>query len=375
MVAADPGQGGATWAVLQYLLGLAQLGHDVFLLEPVPLKSVQQPFTSLSVSDNARYFDRVVSRFGIADRSGLLLEGTRETHGSNYLDIERACRQADLLLNVSGMLQDESLLASIPTRVYLDLDPGFNQLWSEVEGINMRFSGHTHHVTIGQRIGEPGCLVPTCGLNWIKTLQPVVLNHWPAASPSDDEGEFLTGVGNWRGYGSIQHNGIRYGQRAHSFRQFFDLPMRTEERFLMALSIHPEETADLQALATNRWRLVDPAKVAGTPDSYQQFIKSSRAEFGVAKSGYVESRCGWFSDRSVCYLASGRPVIAQETGFSDFLPVGDGLLAFHDTSSALEAIDQLRSRYRHHRGMARVLAEDYFDSDKVLPQLLEKVGL
>lgn len=143
----------------------------------------------------------------------------------------------------------------------------------------------------------------------------------------------------------------------------------------MALSIHPEETADLQALATNRWRLVDPAKVAGTPDSYQQFIKSSRAEFGVAKSGYVESRCGWFSDRSVCYLASGRPVIAQETGFSDFLPVGDGLLAFHDTSSALEAIDQLRSRYRHHRGMARVLAEDYFDSDKVLPQLLEKVGL
>lgn len=374
MVAADPGQGGATWAVLQYVLGLAQLGHEVFLLEPVPLKSIQ-PSTSLSASENARYFDQVASRFGIADRSALLLEGTRDTHGSNYLDIQRACRQADLLLNVSGMLQDESLLASIPARVYLDLDPGFNQLWSEVEGLNMRFSGHTHHVTIGQRIGDLGCPVPTCGLKWIKTLQPVGLNHWPAASTGDGEGEFLTGVGNWRGYGSIQHNGVHYGQRAHSFRQFFDLPMRTEEKFLLALSIHPDESADLRALAANRWRLVDPATAAGTPDSYQQFIKRSKAEFGVAKSGYVASRCGWFSDRSVCYLASGRPVIAQETGFSDFLPVGNGLLAFHDASSALEAIDQLRSQYRHHCAMARVLAEDYFDSNKVLPQLLEKIGL
>lgn len=152
----------------------------------------------------------------------------------------------------------------------------------------------THHVTIGQQIGEPGCQVPTCGLNWIKTLQPVVLDHWPAVADSAAGGDFLTSIGNWRSYGSIEHDGVRYGQRAHSFRQFFDLPRRTGESFLMALSIHPDEKLDLAALAANEWRLADPAQVAGTPDSYQRFIQSSKAEFGIAKSGYVASRCGWY---------------------------------------------------------------------------------
>jgi hypothetical protein len=269
------------------------------------------------------------------------------------------------------MLTDENLLKSIPIRVYLDLDPAFNQLWNE-EGVDMRFAGHTHFVTIGLGIGEAGCLVPTCGLEWLKTLQPIVLEHWDPAERVDYDA--LTTVGNWRGYGSIEHEGMHFGQKAHSLREFFDLPAQTHESFVLALSIHPEETKDLTALAKNGWRLIDPTRVAGSPGAYREFVQASKAEFGIAKSGYVVSRSGWFSDRSVCYLASGRPVIAQETGFSRHLPTGEGLFAFTNSADVVQATEAVRADYKKQAAKARSLAEEYFDSAKVLPKLLQQIG-
>ena len=227
-------------------------------------------------------------------------------------------RRADVLVNVSGMLTDEGLLQCIPVRVYLDLDPAFIQLWQEAQGIDMRFAGHTHFVTVGLALGTPDCVVPTCGLEWVTTTQPVVLEHWPVAGPITHDA--LTTVGNWRGYGSIEYEGVFYGQKVHSWRPLIHLPRLTPDRFSPALAIHPGETNDLAALHENGWCLLDPASVAATPDEYRDFIRGSKAEFGVAKSGYVASRCGWFSDRSACYLASGRPVIAQETGFRSSSP-------------------------------------------------------
>src|SRR5262249_50811310 len=161
----------------------------------------------------------------------------------------------------------------------------FIQLWHATQGIDMRFAAHTHFVTIGQAIGRPGCAVPTCGLRWIPTTQPVVLDHWPPAGPITHDA--LTTVGNWRGYGSVEHRGVFYGQKAHSLRPLIDLPTRTQEKFLLALAIHPGETKDLAALGANGWGLLDPARVADTPDRYRQFIQGSRAEFGIAKSGYA----------------------------------------------------------------------------------------
>jgi hypothetical protein len=236
----------------------------------------------------------------------------------------------------------------------------------------MRFVGHTHFVTIGQAIGRPDCAVPTCGLRWITTPQPVVLAHWPVAESLTFDA--LTTVGNWRGYGSIRHGGVLYGQKAHSLREFISLPTLTDERFMLALAIHPDEARDLDALAENGWSLLDPRSVAGTPASYRSFIQGSRAEFGIAKSGYVASRCGWFSDRSVCYLASGRPVIAQETGFSRFLPTGQGLFAFDTLDDVLAALDELKRDYARHARAARALAEEHFDSDRVLTRLLQQLG-
>jgi hypothetical protein len=372
MIAADPGQGGASWAVLQYVLGLRRLGCDVHLIEPLPPKSLKPHGSSLEDSANCAYFRGVAKTFDLEDRASLLLSGTRQTFGRSYEALLDVGRRADVLINISGMLTDEALVAAIPVRVYLDLDPAFNQLWQS-QDIDMRLAGHTHFVTIGQAIGRADCPVPTCGVQWITTCQPIVLDHWPVADTI--EYDALTTIGNWRGYGSITHDGVFYGQKAHSLREFIALPRMTQEKFILAMGIHPAERNDLESLAENGWQLLDPALVANTPAAYQRFIQRSKAEFGIAKSGYVAARCGWFSDRSVCYLASGRPVIAQQTGFARFLPTGEGLFAFESSDDVLAAINALEADYQRHARAARALAAEYFDSDKVLSRLLRLTGV
>jgi hypothetical protein len=371
-IAAVPHQGGATWAVLQYLLGFKRLGHDVFFVEPVGEAALRPADTPLARSTNAAYFGRVMAEFGLEETSALLLVGAQQTVGLPYDRLHEIARRADVLVNISGLLADEALTDNIPLRAYLDLDPAFTQLWQAVQGIDMRFAGHSHFVTVGQSIGQPGCDVPTCGLEWIPTPQPVLLERWPAAGHVTCDA--LTTVANWRGYGSIEHEGVLYGQKVHSLRQFFSLPTLTEEKFALALAIHPKEGKDLAALRDNGWRVIDPARVAHTPVSYQRFIQGSKAELGIAKSGYVAARCGWFSDRSACYLASGRPVIAQETGFGRFLPVGAGLFAFEAIEEVLASIEALNGDYDRHARAARAVAEEYFDSDRVLVRLLERLG-
>jgi hypothetical protein len=372
MVAGDPHQGGAVWAVLQYVLGLRNLGHDVYIVEPIAPVSIRPAGRSLSTSINARYFQEVVTRFDLVDRAALLRQDTHETVGLRYENLVTATRNIDLLLNISGMLTDQRLFEAVPRRAYLDLDPAFNQLWHAVEGIDVRFGGHTHFLTVGCAIGRPSCAVPTCGLTWLPTLQPIVLSEWPVTA-GDPTAPWTT-IGNWRGYGSIQHAGVHYGQKAHSVRRLMDLPRLTRAHLRPALSIHPAEVNDLQALRNSGWDLVDPANVAATPDDYRTFIQHSKGELGIAKSGYVVSRCGWFSDRSVCYLASGRPVVAQDTGFSDYLPTGAGLFAFNTTQDVLDALEMVSVDYHTHCARARDIAEAYFSADLVLGALLDGVA-
>jgi hypothetical protein len=373
MIGGVPYQGGATWAVLQYLLGLRELGHEVLFVEPVPASVLRPADEPLSDAENARYFTDVCAAFGLENAAALLIEGKRETIGLPYDRVAAVARRADVLINIAGMLTDEELTGQIPVRLYLDLDPAFTQLWHAAQGIDLRFGGHTHFATVGLAIGQPTCPVPTCGSNWITTPQPIVLRKWPAANGITYDA--LTTIANWRGYGSVEHDGVFYGQKAHALRPFFSLPTRTDELFVLALAIHPDEQNDLAALTANGWCLLDPAEVVSTPDRYQQFIQGSKAEFGIAKSGYVASRCGWFSDRSVCYLASGRPVVAQEAGFSRYLPTGAGLFAFETDGDVLAAIDEIRRDYPRHAQAARQIATDIFDAGKVLPRLLREIGV
>lgn len=372
MLGAVPGQGGWAWAVLQYLLGLKQLGHRVLFIEPISPENVRPHGAPLAASEAAAHLHRVLQPYGLADSSSLMRRGTRETAGMSYDAVIAAVERADVLLNLSGQLVDGEVARRIPIRVYLDLDPAFTQLWQVVHGIDMHLAGHTHYLTVGLSLGRPDCPIPTCGVSWLTTYPPVVLKHWPQAERVTHAG--LTTIANWRGYGSAEYRGVCYGQKAHSLRQFIELPQRCREHFLLALGIHPDEKVDLAALTGNGWTLLDPAVVADTPQSYQAFIQGSKAEFGIAKSGYVLARCGWFSDRSVCYLASGRPVIAHETGFSRFLPTGQGLFAFTNMDDVARAVDDMNSDYPRHADAARRLAVEHFDSDKVLTRLLQLIG-
>jgi hypothetical protein len=364
MVAGDPAQGGATWAILQYALGFQELGHEVLVVEPVDPAVLHDP----AVQD---YF-HVVARLGLAGRMALADQEGRDALGLAYDELRRFAESADVLVNVSGMLNDPELRDAPPIRLWLDLDPAFNQLWHAVEGIDMSFSAHTHFATVGQGIGTTECPIPTCGLDWITTLPPVVLSGWPRAETIVHDA--FTTVGNWRGYGSIRHNGVLHGQKAHSLRGLWALPEANDSSFVLALAIHPDEKQDLERLEAHGWKLADPVGAAGTPDAYAAFVRGSRAEFGLAKSGYVASRCGWFSDRSACYLASGRPVLAQDTGFGRYLPVGEGLLSFKAVDDAAAGAEMIRRDYGRHSRAARALAEEQLDSRKVLPALLEAVG-
>lgn len=354
------GQGGATWAVLQYALGFRQLGHEVLLVEPAPA----QPGL-------LHYYRRVAGAHGLEGRSALL-HGQGRATGLSRADVAAWASRADVLVNLAGVLHDEELTDGIPLRVYVDLDPAFTQLWHAAEGIDMRLGGHHRFVTVGQAVGTPGCTVPTCGVRWIPTVPPVVLDEWPVSRGPARLG--FTTVGNWRSYGSVTHNGVHHGQKAHALRGLLDLPGRIPGvAFEPALAIDPGETADLAALAAHGWRLRPAAGETGDPDRYRAFVQASTAEIGVAKTGYVASACGWFSDRSACYLASGRPVIAQDTGWPAFLPAGEGLLGFTDIEEAGAAAVEVLGNLDRHRRAARALAEEYFDARKVLARLLSAV--
>jgi hypothetical protein len=363
MVAGDPRQGGASWAVLQYFAGLAGLGHEVMLVEPVAPEALEREggvadyFGSLSLLDG---------------RAALLGEGSDETQGAPFSELREFARGADLLLNISGMLRDERLLEPIPVRAFLDLDPGFNQAWHET-GSDMGLDLHTHFATVGMSLGRDGCPIPDCGRSWIHTLPPVALEHWPVEDGAPRRDAF-TSVGHWRSYGSVEYEGIHYGQRAHSLRELIELPRHSDSSFRLALGIHRDETSDLEALRANGWELLDPHEVAGSPAAYAEFVRGSKAELSVAKSGYVASGSGWFSDRSACYLASGRPVVAQETGFGKYLPSGEGLLAFSTTDEAAAAVAEVEEAPRRHGAAARALAEEHLDARKVLPRLLDALA-
>lgn len=356
-----PDQGGATWAVLQYALGFERLGHEVLLIEPAPASAAA-----------VRCFDTAVHRYGFTGEAALL-HGDRRTTGLPWTEVAAWAGCADVLINLGGVLTDPELMESVALRVYVDLDPAFTQLWSSAQHVEMGFGSHDRFVTYGQAIGTSGCTIPTLGLRWLPTVPPVVLDQWPSISTAPTRG--VTTVANWRSYGSITAHGVLHGQKAHSFRELADLPSLVPAVAIEpALAIHAGDDADRALLAASGWRVLDPQTVAADPCRYRAFIQASTAELGVAKTGYVVSGSAWFSDRSACYLASGRPVIAQDTGWPAFLPAGDGLLSFTDLPTAAASVDDVLGHADLHRKAARSVAEAHLDARVVLGRLLDSVG-
>lgn len=369
MIAAHPQLGGLTWVALNQLLGLLDLGGDAHLVEPVTADVLTPAGAPLHATDNAAYFRSVTDAYGISEAATLLCTDTGETLGRTYADLVTLAGRADVLLNVGGSLTDPELTEPVPVRAYVDLDPGFTQLWAA--DVDMRLSGHNRFVSVGPLLGSAACPVPTLDLDWIGMLPPVSLRHWPA-TPGDPAAAFTT-VASWRGYGSVWHDGVHYGQKAHALRPLLDLPSRTDERLCLALEIHPDERDDLAALARHRWTLTDPAEVVASPQAFQTFVTCSKGEIGIAKLGYIAGQTGWFSDRSACYLAAGRPVLAHDTGFRAQLPTGEGLLTFTDVAEAAAKLTEIAGSYDRHTAAARGVAEDHLDAPKVLAGLLDRL--
>lgn len=373
-VAQRPGNGGHTWVFLQYLLGFRKLGWDVLFLdrlEPEMCVDAEGMPVAVEQSVNMAYLDRVFREFALHDRYAVFDEGGRTLGVSRERVLEEVAR-APVLVNVNGFFDDEEVLARAPLRVFFDIDPGFAHMWRAL-GLHDAFGGHDAYVTVGESVGSPECTIPTDGIEWITTPQPVVLEHWPVQSGG---GHAFTSVGSWRGpFGPIEFEGVTYGLRVHEFRRFAELPRRVAEPLEIALDIDEADAGDVELLRSAGWTLRDPREVASDPWRYRSYVQESRAELMVAKNMYVQSRSGWFSDRSICYLASGRPVLAQDTGFSLHHPVGEGLLAFSTLDDAVDGVERIGADYDAHSRAARALAEERFDSNRVLGRLLDKLGV
>jgi hypothetical protein len=374
-VAQRPAAGGHTWVFLQYLLGFRDLGWNVLLvdrLEPDMCFDAGGEECSLEESVNYKYFRDVVSRFDLGDSYALLFDGGAQCIGITRERLREVASGSALLLNVNGFIDDEDVLGRVPVTAFLDIDPGFGQMWREL-GLHDPFTGHDHYVTIGENIGQPDCEIPTGGIDWVTTPQPVVLDQWPVQPPG---GQAFTSVVSWRGPAApVEYRDKTYGLRVHEFRKFAPLPSRSSASFEVALDIHPADQADADLLRSNGWSLVDPLSVAGDPWSYRSYVQQSRAEVMIAKNMYVESHSGWFSDRSICYLASGKPVLAQDTGFTHRYGSSEGIVAFSDLDGAAAGADLISGDYEHHSRAAREIAEEHFDSKKVLPRLAAKLGI
>ena len=236
-------------------------------------------------------------------------------------------------------------------------------MWEASGESGARLAGHDIYFTFGENIGRPGCAIPTAGIDWHPTRPAVVLEDWPEVG-NGVPGVFTT-VATWRGpYGPVTWNGHTFGLKLHEFRKFIELPTRTGSTFELALDIHPEEHADIALLREHDWRLVDPREVAATPLKFRSYVQGSGAEYSAAQGIYVETGCGWFSDRTVRYLAAGKPALIQDTGFSRNIPTGEGLVAFSTLEEAISGAQSIVSDYSRHSHAARRLAEEQFDSDK-----------
>jgi hypothetical protein len=360
------GSGGEAWVRLSWIRGFQQLGIDTWFVEEL---------AGAVDGDRVSYFREVMARFGLAERATLLVDGDVAV-GPSLADLAAVAGSA-ALVNISGNLRHPRLLSHFRTRAFVDIDPGFTQAWHAAGDPAARVDGHELHFTIGEAIGTPSCPIPTTGIRWRPTRQPVVLDDWPAAPLARrGEGFRFTTVGTWRGpYGPVTIGGRTYGLKVHEFRKLIELPRRVPSaRFELALAFHPDDGADVDALLEHGWTVVAP-DTAASPDGFRDYVQSSDAELSVAQGVYVGTASGWFSDRTVRYLASGRPAVVQDTGFSRFLPTGEGLLAFHALEDAAAGAARVVADPELHAAAARRIAEEHFAAERVLPQVCEQLGL
>lgn len=359
--------GGFTWHHLQYLVGLARLGHTVVYVEDFGWNdSCYDPERGEMTADPTYGIDYTLKLFKLygLEKHWCYLAEDGTAHGMSRRRLAEHCRESDLYLNLSNInwIPEFELCER---RVLIDTDPVFTQIGGH--GMSKSFAQYQALFTYGENIHRPGCTMPTGGARWQPTRQPVVTSLWPI-SVGDTAAPFTT-VMNWTAYGEREFEGKVYGQKDREFTPYFSLPNETGQFMEIALNA-PQDVRE--QLASGGWWMTDPGAATRSPWTYQDYVRASRAEFSVAKHAYVTTHSGWFSDRTTGYLAMGRPAIVQDTGFSEFLPVGKGLLSFQTPDEAKVAIQQVNQDYAAHCHAARAVVEECFDSRQVLMELVER---
>jgi hypothetical protein len=356
-LAAKPGNGGEAWVRLSWVLGLRRLGFDAWLLEEADEETA---------AAGRAFFGRTVAAAGLESRSLLLVTGDAEGQGQ----AAELADEATALVNISGNLRDPELLARFPRRAYVDLDPGFTQIWQAQGLLGDQLSRHDRHFTVGLNLGAADCEIPADGFEWVPLPPPVLLEQWQPQEPRHFD-RFTT-VATWRNaLGRPEHNGRTYTLKHHQLRRFVEVPARSGLPFEIALDIHPDEAEEAERLRRHGWSVVEPGRVTADPGAFRDFVRGSGAEFSVTQGVYAETRSGWISDRTAHYLAAGRPAVVQETGLPARYRPEAGLLTFSEPEQAVDAATQVVADYDRHAAAARAFAAATFDSDKVLRRMLE----
>lgn len=371
--------GGVVWDFVQYMLGFRALGHEVWYLEDTgawPYDAEKQTVTE-DCSFNLRQIEGVMREFGFEERWIYRNGADGKFYGSLSSDrCEELVRSADVLANVAGACWLTELTEGIPCKLFLEGDPMFTHVKLELEesGIHRAaVRAHERLFTFGLNVGQPDCLVPTLGWEWRPTIQPVALEFWDTkkvAAPVVDVSDAWTTVMNWFSYPPKEYEGALYGQKDLEFERFEALPGRTSEKLTLAMNAGIGNKRPTERLTAAGWHLLEPEEVIPDFWSYRDFIVSSRGEWSVAKHGYVASRSGWFSCRTACYLAAGRPAVVQDTGWSKHLPENIGALGFNSIEEAVEKLEAVAGDWERYSREARSFAREVLDARKVCADLL-----
>jgi hypothetical protein len=363
--------GGVTWCSLMYLLGLRALGHDVLYIEDTGecIYDPEQNTRSEDPSYGTRYIHNALDPFGLGDRwSFVNYDGTY--HGASRERVQTFCAEAELFINLSGgswFWRDEYV--RIPRKVFIDSDPVFTQLAiAKGEGWYVDFfRGFDRLFTFGANVGTPASDVPDGGFTWHKTWQPVVIDQWHTDAPPKHDA--FTTVMTWK----IESFADVDGNKDKEFIKVIDLPSRVGRASRSSPAIHFTLAVNgpQKLLRERGWDTVDAMGVSRSLWDYREFIQGSKGEFGVAKNAYVANRSGWFSDRTECYLAAGRPAVVQDTGWSAHLPSGTGLLPFSTPEEAIDALTRVASDWPTHSRRASEIAREHFDASVILPRLID----
>jgi len=361
-----------SWA-LQYIKGLDRLGHEVYVVEKAhytdacydPQRKVMtdDPSAGLKIVDDLLTSHGLGARWCMQDYQG-------RCHGLSSAKLAELFRTADLFVDCGshGSWLDEA--GSVPCRILIDGEPSYTQIrWQALQDSGQVVPAYDHYFTNGLLFGSPGCDAPALGKTWRPIPNPVDTTYYPLLpEPSSRK---LTTVMNWSAHSTVEYRGERLGQKDVEFERFIGLPKRVGTELEVAVA----GNAPTDRLISNGWSVRDAQEVTRTVESYRDYIAQSAGEFGVCKQVFVATRNGWFSDRSAAYLASGRPVILQDTGFSDVLPTGAGLFAVNNESEAAEAVEAVLSDYSNHAAEARRIAVEHLDAKQVMGGALDAVGI